>query len=266
MTSNDDNIREGYVYVLYNPIYVTYGEIYKVGQAKDLNKRIKMYTTSYPEKSDIKYIIKHKYYKEIERIVHLYLKEYRMNSNREFFKCNLDLIKETLDKVKEYTLVDISRVLNKTSENIVLGYKIPLINEPINLSKENIIKVYKEDSEELIKSDIMLNGVKLIVQIFIEKICTNEDGKLLLECIDKVKHKYRYTDTDNKVITISSDKLFLLINSCFDIDWCIYREYCHYSSGEDIEYDEIKVLMSKMKEHRKNIKEQFKYSLLNYFL
>ena len=56
--------------------------------------------------------IKHKYYKEIERIVHLYLKEYRMISNREFFKCSLDLIKETLDKVKEYTLDDIIKVDN----------------------------------------------------------------------------------------------------------------------------------------------------------
>jgi len=265
MTSND-NIHEGYVYVLYNPIYVTYGEIYKIGQAKDLNKRIKMYTTSYPEDSEVKYSIKHKYYKEIERIVHLYLKEYRMISNREFFKCSLDLIKETLDKVKEYTLDDISTVLNKTSEKIINGYKIPLINEPINLSKENIIKVYKEDSEELIKSDIMLEGINLIVKIFIEKICTNKDGKLLLECVDKNNHSYRYTDTDNNIVTISSDKLFLLLNSCFNIKFCISYEFNLSLTREYVGRDHEKMVMRQMKEQTTNIKQKFKYSLLNYFI
>ena len=263
MTSHDNS--EGYVYVLYNPIYVTYGEIYKIGQAKDLNKRINSYSTSYPEDSEVKYSVKHKYYKELERIAHLYLKEYRMNNNREFFKCNLDLIKETLDKVKEYTLEDISTALNKTSENIINGYNTT-INEPINLSKENIIKVYKEDSKEIIKSDIMNQGVKLIVKIFIEKICTNKDGNLLLECIDKNNHKYRYTDTGNKVITISSDKLFLLLNSCFNIVFCIANEFNLSFSTEYVGRDHERMLMRQMKEQTTNMKGKFKYNLLNYFL
>ena len=111
-------IEGGYVYVLYNPIYDRYGEIYKIGQAKDVKDRLKSYSTSYPEESEIKYSIKHPYYKEIEKVVHLTLKEHRMSNNREFFKCSLDLIKETLDKVKEYTLEELSIRLNKGVSDI----------------------------------------------------------------------------------------------------------------------------------------------------
>jgi L-lactate utilization protein LutC len=116
-------IEGGYVYVLYNPIYDRYGEIYKIGQAKDVKDRLKSYSTSYPEKSEIKYSIKHSYYKDIERIVHLTLKEYRTSNNREYFKCSLDVIKETLDKVKEYTLEEISSILNKDIDLILKRYK-----------------------------------------------------------------------------------------------------------------------------------------------
>jgi len=79
------NIEEGYVYVLYNPMYEKYGEIYKIGQAKNINDRLSSYSTYYPEQSEIKYSIIHPYYKDLEKIVHLTLNEYRMNSNIESF-------------------------------------------------------------------------------------------------------------------------------------------------------------------------------------
>ena len=113
---------------------------------------------------------------------------------------------------------------------------------------------------------LKLKGVKLIVQIFIEKICTNKDSKLLLECIDKINHKYRYTNTDNRVITMSSDKLFLLLNSCFNIEFCISNEFNLSLSREHVYKYEHESLLKQMKEKTKNIKQKFKYSLLNYFI
>jgi len=124
-------------------------ERYKIGRAKDINERMKSYVTSYPEESEIKYSIKHPYYKEIEKLVHLTLKEHRMSNNREFFKCSLDLIKETIDEAREYTLEELSIRLNKGVGVILNGYKKEEVKEPINLSRENIIKVFKENDKEL---------------------------------------------------------------------------------------------------------------------
>ena len=140
-------VEEGYV--LYNPIYEKYGEVYKIGQAKNINDRLSSYSTYYPEQSEIKYSIKHPYYKEVEKIVHLELEDYRITSNREFFKCNLEIIKETIDKVKEYSLKDISNILNKSYKDI--SNKNIRCLEPINLKIDNIIKVYKESKEILKK-------------------------------------------------------------------------------------------------------------------
>ena len=264
-----NNIIEGYVYVLYNPIYETYGEMYKIGQAIDLNNRLSSYSTSYPEESEIKYSITHKYYKDIEKIVHLYLKDYRMNNNRDFFKCSLELIKDTINKVKDYDLEDISKVLNKSTETILYNYNIKTVNEPINLSKENIIRVYDE-SKEIINSDIMLKGVKTIVKIFIEKICTNKDGKLLIECIDKVNHKYRYTDKDNKVVTVRSSNFFLLIDNYVNIKNLIWNTFLKwYNSIDDEDYG-MTIFKNEKKRINKNLilglKTKFNYNLLDYFI
>jgi len=269
---------EGYVYVLYNPMYDRYGEIYKIGQAKNINDRLKSYATFYPEESEIKYSIKHKYYKEIEKVVHLTLREHRMSNNREFFKCSLDIIKETIDKVKEYTLEEISNTLNKGVGVILNGYKKEEVKEPIDLSRENIIKVFKENDKELytLFFNNETRSVKAIVKIFIDKFCTNKDGKLLIECIDKSTHKYKYTDVHNKRIITTSTAIWSLINSSCDIKHIIRcvvdKEYCK-KSDEELENGIIdgdsRVFRERrtnyIKEEFKGIKIKFKHIMLEYF-
>ncbi len=257
----------GYVYVLYNPIYAMYGELYKIGRAKNINDRLKSYTTSYPEESEIKYSIRHPYYKELEKVVHLTLKEHRMSSNREFFKCSLDLIKETIDKVKEYTLEEISNSLNKGVDVILNGYKKEEVKvdvkEPIELSRENIIKVFNQNGKELYNLFFNLElGVTAIVKIFIDKFCTNKEGKLLIECIDKTKHKYKYTDIYNKEVVITSLKICELLLCCHDIERTI-----RFYIGNDysLEIIECKNRLNILNKEFKGIHTKFKHIMLEYF-
>ena len=245
------NIEEGYVYVLYNPIYEKYGEIYKIGQAKNINDRLGSYSTYYPEQSEIKYSIKHPYYKEIEKIVHLTLDEYRMTDNREFFKCNLELVKDTIDKVKNYSLKDISNILNKSYNEI--GHKDIRYLDPINLKIDNIIKVYNE-AEEIFKNDFIKLGMKLIVKIFIEKLCSDKEGKILIEHVKE--NNFRYRDLENNVVNISSGKLYSLLDKSINIKSFIYKVCIDYQG----EYINISKFIDK-----EITKSKFSHYLLSYF-
>lgn len=261
-------IEGGYVYVLYNPIYDRYGEIYKIGQAKNINERLKSYSTSYPEESEIKYYIKHPYYKEIERLVHLTIKEYRMYDNREFFDCSLELIKETIDKVKDYTLEEISRTLNKGVDDILKGYKKEEVKvnvkEPLDISREKIIKVFRENKEELYRLFFKSKyyGMPAIVKIFIDKMCTNKDEKLLIECIDKTKHKYRYTDIYNKEVITTSSNICNLLLACYDIKSDISSCIINDDSLEQIV---TKYRNEDLNKEFRSISTKFKHIMLEYF-
>lgn len=259
---------EGYVYVLYNPIYNTYGEIYKIGQTKDLNNRLNHYSTSYPEESEMKYSIIHKYYKEIEKIVHFNLKEYRMNNNREFFKCKLETIIECIDKVKNYTLDEISSIINKPMKDILRGYDNQILEGSIDLSKENIIKVYN-DSLTYIKDNFRRNGVKIFVKIFIDKICTDTEGKLLIECVDKYKHKYKYIEANKRVI-VSFNNMFDIINNSFNIKHCLFKiedDIINNAEQKDnVDQKYISYIKEMFEYEIKNIKKTFKNELLKYFI
>lgn len=188
-----------------------------------------------------------------------------MSSNREFFKCSLDLIKETLDKVKEYKLEDISCSLNKSVDDILKSYKqvIKELKEPLDLSREKIISVFNKNGKELY--DLFFNseiGVQSIVKVFIDKICTNKEGKLLIECVDKTKHKYKYTDIYNKEVIITSSKIFELLLACHDIKGTIgFYIGIDYS----LEIIDCKYRLEKLNREFKGISTKFKHIMLEYF-
>ena len=80
--------QEGYIYVLYNKAYETYGtNVYKLGKAKDIGRRLNDYTTYYLHPMELKYISPMvKNYTLAENILFKQLKKYRLRTNREFFK------------------------------------------------------------------------------------------------------------------------------------------------------------------------------------
>ena len=137
----------GYLYCIHNEIYKHYGEnVYKLGCAKNVRKRLNGYTTYYLEPSEIKHesnIIKCNFI--AESILFSKLQQYRIKANREFFNCNLEIIKKTIDEVEqEIKDNSIINLIGKYNLNI---NKLYIFNE---FSKDIVIKYKNQFSKILI--------------------------------------------------------------------------------------------------------------------
>ena len=247
---------EGYVYVMYNPIYDRYGEIYKIGQAKDINERLKSYSTSYPEESEIKYSIKHPYYKELEKVVHLKLKNYRMNIKREFFTCSLDIIIDVINEAKECNIIESK-------------YNIK-IKEPLDLSQERLNSILNNSRKELYEGFFSrgeFNGLKFIVKFFIEKIFSNIENKLLIECIDKTNNKYIYTDISNKKVITSPIKLYSIITFKHNLENSLYYDcWIEYENDTNIlKYKAFELKKKFLKNEFKKLSFKLNHLMIGYF-
>ena len=95
----------GYLYCIYNKMYDIYGtNIYKLGNMKNKN-RMNSYVTPYIDPIEIKFLSNKILDKSIgEKILFDILKEFRFRPNREFFQCDLSIIKKAFDEV-EYILL-----------------------------------------------------------------------------------------------------------------------------------------------------------------
>ena len=110
---------KGCIYVLYNPMFDKYGECYKIGQTRDIAKRMVQYTTSYPEKCELKYCSKYlSNYKLAERVVHKILKDERISNNREFFKGKLEDIISLIDEVCNYKKEELYNIIEDNETHI----------------------------------------------------------------------------------------------------------------------------------------------------
>ena len=91
----------GYIYCISNSLYNIYSiEYYKLGNTKNLIRRLGDYNINYFEPIEIKEIIKVPYKFMFEILLFTKLKNYRIRKSREFFK-NYDLIKKEFTIIKE---------------------------------------------------------------------------------------------------------------------------------------------------------------------
>lgn len=106
---NDNEVKEvkigipGKLYCIHNEMYAFYGpNVYKLGESGDINKRMYSYTTPYLEDVVVKHQTATIRNKQLaENILFCMLAGYRMKSSREFFNCNVEIIKEKMDHVVE---------------------------------------------------------------------------------------------------------------------------------------------------------------------
>jgi hypothetical protein len=93
---------QGYLYCLFNEIFKFYGDdLYKCGNSIDTDKRLSQYSTSYPTPSQILLTSDSFFDKSFaETLLFFYLKDFKFKPNREFIKCDFNIIEDAFDKVK----------------------------------------------------------------------------------------------------------------------------------------------------------------------
>ena len=110
----------GVIYCVHNNMYNYYGiNVYKIGRTNDFLKREKQYTTPYIEISTVKYIVK--VYDNIiaEKLIFKRLNNFRIVKNREFFNCEFDIIKQTMDNVQDLINNHYEDALAENMETII---------------------------------------------------------------------------------------------------------------------------------------------------
>jgi len=99
----------GYIYCIYNIAFESFGEnVYKLGRTGNLDNRLASYTTYYVEPS--KFIVTSKDYNrkfkdciKAERVLFYILRKYRVSNKREFFMCDIKLIKDTFERMSKFS-------------------------------------------------------------------------------------------------------------------------------------------------------------------
>ena len=92
-------VEKHFLYVLHNPMYLHYGpNVYKVGYSDDVNRRLRDYKTPYLEDSTIVYL-KEVSSRKCDARLRKLMKKHRMNPKREFFDCELSVIKKYINSL-----------------------------------------------------------------------------------------------------------------------------------------------------------------------
>jgi len=124
----------GYLYCIYNKMYDVYGEnIFKLGNMKNKNI-MNSYVTPYVDPIEIKFISNKILDKSIgEKILFDILKEFRFRPNREFFRCDLSIIKKAFDEVesifKRESLDKLQELYNSMCKEKIINNMISNIDD-----------------------------------------------------------------------------------------------------------------------------------------
>jgi hypothetical protein len=169
-----NTVNTGYLYIFFNESFIkSYGEdVYKLGRTSNLKCRKSTYNTSFIKESE--YLYTSRQFRDAikaERVLFFILKKYRIKSNREFFKVNLEKIKESVDRVCNFT----DDMIDKINMYIVNG----------NCSE----KILERLEKGTIESDMEWN-----------KIIEDRD-----EFWKEFKYRFSYEGQEKKVVTDSKE-------------------------------------------------------------
>ena len=142
-----DNIKSGYIYILYNEVYTYYGEnVFKIGKSNNIEQRLTGYTTSYIKPCEIKYLsTKCINYSLAESFIFELLNKYRIVHNREFFK---------VDKTEAVNIIE--EVIHKINNGIPIiskKQKESKPEKPIKKMKNIEVKPYRKKEKTTLKKN-----------------------------------------------------------------------------------------------------------------
>lgn len=142
----------GYLYCMVNPMYKYYGEnVKKCGNTINIDNRKNQYTTPYLEESEYLLISEQFFDKTFaETLLFYYLNEYRMRNTREFFDCDIKIVKDAFEKVKNF--FDMYNSKKKLFKHLLTNIDTYYIKYDISntkLTKEEIINL---------TTDVLLNN------------------------------------------------------------------------------------------------------------
>lgn len=177
----------GYIYCVYHDTYKYYGEnAHKIGCAQNIKERLAGYTTYYLTPIEIKFQSKKiEYYELVESFLFIKLKDYRFTDAREFFNCDVEIVKEKFNEIMAeiksnniYDLIinysmNITKINNmrKIITNFIKNnrYKFPSI-----IPKEMVLQNNIDEIDEIAN---ICNSSNLTEQEYLD-ICSNINDKL----------------------------------------------------------------------------------------
>lgn len=117
----------GYLYCIHHHSYKVYGNnVYKLGQAGNIEHRIAGYTTYYIGPVELKHAsLSINFYKFAEIVLFKKLRTFRIVPNREFFDCEFDIIKNAINDIAvEFSTDTIVNIINKYNINALPIFEI----------------------------------------------------------------------------------------------------------------------------------------------
>lgn len=169
------NVSYGYLYCIDHYTYKIDGtNVYKLGQASNIKKRISSYATYYIKPVELKYASDRiKFYQFAELVLFKKLADCRISPNREFFDCEFDTIKKHIDDIAlEFNTCSIIDILNKYEidtkyindiKNKIVEFmnKSTILNKILDFNVTHIKKKKKKVNDDI--NQIKLDDLKEII-------------------------------------------------------------------------------------------------------
>ena len=221
---NEKN-RSGYLYIMYNRIFEYYGpNVFKLGRTCDAHKRLSGYITMFIDPSEMKYVSElTKDAILAEKVLFIKLNEYRITSDREFFRCDIEVIKRVIDAtIKEVNEMDINQTYKKYTKNNKSEKRFPA--GIVKLNNNEALDIYRKNNiDAVVRNKASMKGLRTkwgtrmkILNLEYKDVIENDFIHKIIT--DDVKFK------QHLVISISMIKMEMFENKEYKNEWIVFRE------------------------------------------